>query len=128
MTLPGASPVNVVSLFGETDPIEAFASPSQLIAFAGLDLVVIQTGQYQAPQRHISKRGSPYLRHTLWAMAHRACNQEGDLRNYWLRRRAQGLKYREAVIATAIKLCPVVWRIMTDCRPYLPQRPVTTKP
>lgn len=127
MSLPGASLINVVSLFGETDPITAFASPSQLIAFSGLDLVVSESGQYQAPRRHISKRGSPHLRHTLWAMAHRACKQEGDLRNYWLRRKAKGLKYREAIIATAIKLCPVVWRIMTDCRPYLPQRPVTTK-
>ena len=125
MTLPGASPLNVVSLFGETDPIEAFASPAQLIAFAGLDLVVSQSGEYQAPRRHISKRGSPFLRHTLWAMAHRACYQEGDLRDYWLRRKAQGLKHLAAVTAVAIKLCPVVWRIMTDRRNYLPQQPVT---
>ena len=124
-SLPGASPANVVSLFGETDPIEAFASPAQLIAFAGLDLVVSQSGEYQAPRRHISKRGSPFLRHTLWAMAHRACYQEGDLRNYWLRRKAQGLSHRESVTAVAVKLCPVVWRIMTDRRNYLPCRPVT---
>lgn len=125
MTLPGASPLSLVSLFGETDPIEAFASPSQLIAFAGLDLVVSQSGEYQAPRRHISKRGSPFLRHTLWAMAYRACYQEGDLRNYWLRRKAQSLKHLESVTAVAIKLCSVVWRIMTDRRDYLPQRPVT---
>ncbi len=125
MTLPGASPLSIVSLFGETDPIEAFSSPSQLIAFAGLDLVVSQSGEYQATRRHISKRGSPFLRHTLWAMAHRACYQEGDLRDYWLRRKAQGLSHLESVIAVAIKLCPVIWRIMTDRRNYLPQRPVT---
>lgn len=127
MSLPGASPISIVSLFGETDPIQAFASPAQLIAFAGLDLVVSQSGQYQAPRRHISKRGSPHLRHTLWNMAHRACYQEGDLREYWLRQKAKGLKHKEAVIAATIKLCPVVWRIMTDCRPYLPQRPVASK-
>ena len=125
MILPGASPLSIVSLFGETDPIEAFASPSQLIAFAGLDLVVSQSGEYQATRRHISKRGSPFLRHTLWAMAHRACYQEGDLRDYWLRRKGQGLSHLESVTAVAIKLCPVVWRIMTDRRNYLPQRPVT---
>jgi transposase len=125
MTLPGASPLRIVSLFGETDPIEAFASPAQLIAFAGLDLVVSQSGEYQAPRRRISKRGSPFLRHTLWAMAHRACYQEGDLRDYWLRRKGQGLSHLESVTAVAIKLCPVVWRIMTDRRNYLPQRPVT---
>jgi transposase len=124
-SLPGASPASVVSLYGETDPVEAFTSPAQLIAFAGLDLVVSQSGEYQAPRRHISKRGSPFLRHTLWAMAHRACYQEGDLRNYWLRRKAQGLSHRESVTAVAVKLCPVVWRIMTDRRSYLPQRPVT---
>jgi len=125
MTLPGASPLNIVSLFGETDPFEAFTSPSKLIAFAGLDLVVSQSGEYQATRRHISKRGSPFLRHTLWAMAHRACYQEGDLRDYWLRRKGQGLKHLAAVTAVAVKLCPVVWRIMTDRRNYLPQRPVT---
>lgn len=122
-TLPGAGPISIVSLFGETDPIEAFASPAQLIAYAGLDLVVSQSGEYQAPRRHISKRGSPFLRHTLWAMAHRACYQEGDLREYWLRRKRQGLSHLEAVTAVAIKLCPVAWRIMTDRRDYLPQRP-----
>lgn len=125
MTLPGACPLSVVSLFGETDPFEAFTSPSKLIAFAGLDLVVSQSGEYQATRRHISKRGSPFLRHTLWAMAHRACYQEGDLRDYWLRRKGQGLKHLAAVTAVAIKLCPVIWRIMTDRRNYLPQRPVT---
>lgn len=125
ITLPGASPLNIVSLFGETDPFEAFTSPSKLIAFAGLDLVVSQSGEYQPTSRHISKRGSPFLRHTLWAMAHRACYQEGDLRDYWLRRKGQGLKHLAAVTAVAVKLCPIVWRIMTDRRDYLPQRPVT---
>jgi transposase len=124
-TLPGASPLTIVSLFGEIDPFEAFTSPSKLIAFAGLDLVVSQSGEYQATRRHISKRGSPFLRHTLWAMAHRACYQEGDLRDYWLRRKGQGLNHLAAVTAVAIKLCPVIWRIMTDRRDYLPQRSVT---
>ena len=127
LTLPGASPISMVSLFGETDPITAFPSPAQLIAFAGLDLVVSQSGEYQAPRRHISKRGSPALRYTLWTMAHRACYREGDLRDYFLRKKAQGLHHLQAVTATAIKLCPIVWRIMTDRRDYLPQRP-TTKP
>jgi len=122
-TLPGANAHSAVSLFGETDPIKIFRSPGQLVAFAGLDLTVFQTGQYKAPRRRISKRGSPALRHTLWQMAHRACYQEGDLRDYWLRRKGDGLSHRSAVTATAIKLCHVAWRIMTDHRDYLPQPP-----
>jgi transposase len=60
-TLPGANAVRAASLFGETDPIHTFRTPDQLVAFAGLDPGVYQTGQYEAPHRRISKRGSPYL-------------------------------------------------------------------
>ena len=126
-TLPGINRISAVSLFGETDPIEAFDSGAQLVAFAGLDTNVFQTGQYEAPRRRITKRGSPFLRHTLWSMAHRACYQEGDLRDYWLRRRGDGLHHLAAVTATTIKLCHVTWRILTDRRDYLPKAPTAQK-
>jgi transposase len=127
-TLPGIDTLTAVSLFGETDPIETFDSGAQLVAFAGLDTTVFQTGQYEAKRRRITKRGSPYLRHTLWSIAHRACRQEGDLRDYCLRRRREGLHYKSAVTATAIKLCHVAWRILTDQRDYLPVPPSRTIP
>lgn len=120
LSLPAATPLAAVSLFGETDPIQTFATSSQLVAFAGLDLVVYQTGEYDAPRRHISKRGSPVLRHTLWSMAHWATRSDNHLRTYFLRRRADGLPHRSAVTACAIKLCHIVWRILTDQRPYDP--------
>jgi transposase len=120
-TLPGIDPIRAVSLFGETDPITTFEKPDQLVAFAGLDVSVFQTGQYEASHRHISKRGSPFLRHTLWNMAFQAIYQEGDLRDYWLRKMAYGLKHKAAVTATSIKLCHVAWRILTDKRDYLPE-------
>lgn len=120
-SLPAINPINAVSLFGETNPIENFRTPSQLVAFAGLDLSVFQTGQYDAPCRHISKRGSPFLRHTLWNMAFQVVYREGELRDYWLRKCASGLKHRSAITAVAIKLCHVIWRILTDKRDYVPQ-------
>lgn len=120
LTLPGIDALRAVSIFGETDPITHFEGPEKLVAFAGLDPTVCQSGEYEASRRHISKRGSPFLRHTLWAMAFQAIYQEGHLRNYWLRKRAQGLKHKAAVTAVAIKLCRITWRIMTDKRNYLP--------
>ncbi len=122
-TLPGATPCCAVSLFSETDPITTFSTPQKLVAFAGFDPVVFQTGTYNAPCRRISKRGSPMLRNTLWQMAYRASRQEGDLRDYFLRRRAAGLSHRSAVTATALKLCHVTWRVLTDARDYEPQAP-----
>jgi transposase len=120
-TLPGATELTIVSLYGEVDPIETFKRPSQLVAFAGLDPKVFQSGQYDAPRRHVSKRGSPYLRRTLWQMAYRAVCNEGDLRDFWRRKHRQNKHHLVAVTAAANKLCHIVWRIMTDRRDYIPK-------
>ena len=120
-TLPGATELTIVSLYGEVDPIETFERPSQLVAFAGLDPKVFQSGQYDASHRHVSKRGSPYLRRTLWQMAYRAVCTEGDLRDFWRRKHRQNKHHLVAVTAAANKLCHIVWRIMTDRRDYIPK-------
>lgn len=118
-TLPGATELTIVSLYGEISPIEAFKKPSQLVAFAGLDPKVFQSGQYDAPRRRISKRGSPYLRRSLWQMAYRATCSEGDLRDFWRKKHRQNKHHLLAVTAVANKLCHIVWRIMTDRRDYV---------
>jgi len=120
-SLPGINPVRAASLFGETDPLTTFERSDQLVAFAGLDVSVFQTGQYEGSHRHISKRGSPFLRETLWNMAFQAIYQEGDIRDFWLRKMAGGLKHQAAITATSIKLCQIVWRILTDKRDYRPE-------
>ena len=123
LTLPGADPLKAVSLFGETDPVATFRSPEQLVAFAGLDPAVFQTGDYDSPRRRISKRGSPFLRRTLWGMAMRSLQQEGELQDYWLRKRREGTHHLTAVTAVAAKICRRAWRILTDRRDYFPQCP-----
>ena len=93
------------------------------MAFAGLDPKVYQTGQYEAPERQISKRGSPYLRRTLWRMAAIAITTKGPLRQYYQRKRKRGLHHLSAITAAALKLTRIVWRICTDQRAYLPKAP-----
>jgi len=122
-TLPGAGPLTAASLYGETDPIESFGSADQLVAFSGLDPTVFQTGQYLAPRSHISKRGSPFLRCTLWAMAGRAVRCGGPLRDLFLRRRRRGVHYYVALTAAAAKLCRISWRILIERRAYDPSGP-----
>jgi hypothetical protein len=58
-------------------------------------------------------------------MTFRTLQQDGELRDYWLRKRRQGAHHLAAVTATAVKLCRVTWRILIDRRDYLPQRPIT---
>jgi hypothetical protein len=54
-------------------------------------------------------------------MAFQAIYQEGEIRDYWLRKMADGLKHKAAITATSIKLCHIAWRILTDKRDYLPE-------
>jgi hypothetical protein len=55
-------------------------------------------------------------------MAYRAIYQEGDLRQFWLRKRAQQKHHLAVVTAVAGKLCHIIWRIMTDKRDYVADR------
>ncbi len=123
LTLPGADPIKAVSLFGETDPIPPFNGPEPLVAFTGLDPTVFQTGPYDGPRQRIRQRGSPFLRRALWARALRSGQQEGDLRDYGLRKRREGTHHLTAVTTVAAKICRRAWRILTDGRDYLPQPP-----
>jgi transposase len=125
LTLPGADAIKGASLFGETDPVETFQSPRQLVAFAGLEPTIFQTGEYEAPRRGISKRGSPHLRRTLWSMALSTLQRDGELRDYWLRKRRECVHHLTAVTAVAAKICRRAWRILTDRRDYLPRPPAS---
>jgi len=42
--------------------LKRFKNAKSLIAFAGLDAPPFQSGQFEGNNRHISKRGSRYLR------------------------------------------------------------------
>jgi len=59
-------------------------------------------------------------------MARTASFQEGDLRSYYLGKQRKGLHYLAAVTAVALKLCHVTWRILTDQRDYVRERPPKT--
>ena len=54
-------------------------------------------------------------------MAFQAVYREGEIRDYWLRKSADGLKHKAAITAVSIKLCQITWRILTDKRDYLPE-------
>ncbi|MCL2648775.1 MAG: IS110 family transposase [Phycisphaerales bacterium] len=123
LTLPGSNPIRAASLFGETDPISTFKSPEQLVAFAGLDVTRYQTGQFEASRRHISKRGSPYLRNTLWTMASVAVRSKGPLQRHYLKRRKRGLHHLAAVTAASLKLARIAWRVCTDQLDYKTKPP-----
>lgn len=60
-TIPGIGNVTAATILGEIGDISRFSNPSKLVAYAGIDASVSQSGAYQSTNNKMSKRGSPYL-------------------------------------------------------------------
>jgi len=68
-SIPGITPFLAATILAELLPLERFQRINQIIAFAGLDPSVKQTGGKRGTHGPISKRGSPTLREALFLAA-----------------------------------------------------------
>ena len=66
MRMFGVGPVLGPQLMAEIGDVRRFDRKQSLVAFAGVDAPPYQSGTFDSKKRHISKRGSPRLRKTLF--------------------------------------------------------------
>ena len=119
-TISGVGPTLGSIIISEIGDIERFETSSKLVAYAGLDASVKQSGEFNSSQNKISKRGSPHLRRALWMAAFMSLQCDPALYDYYSRLRARGKSHRLATTAVARKLCIIVWAIMKSKQPYSP--------
>lgn len=62
MTIPGVRCLEAGMILGETKTVHRFSAPCKLLAFAGIDSSIHQSGNFNATHTRISKRESLYLR------------------------------------------------------------------
>ena len=82
MTIPVLSYNNNEMILGEIGNIHQFSSPSKLLAFAGLDPSVCQSGNYRARQSRMPKHGSRVLRYALINAAHNVVKNNATFKTY----------------------------------------------
>lgn len=117
-TIPGIGPLVAATLLAEIGDIQRFDSVEQLAAYAGIDPATFQSGQFNAKQTHMSKRGSPYLRRALWLGATLAKRFDPDLRDYYHKRRAEGQPHGVVMGAVCRKLLNRAYVVLKQQRPY----------
>jgi transposase len=117
-TIPGISLATSAALLAEIGDIHRFAEPEKLVAFAGIDARVYQTGEFTADHAHMSKRGSPYLRHALWQAATMAMLHDPELHAYYERKRAEGKHHGVVLGAICRKLLTRIYIVLKEQRPY----------
>lgn len=114
MTIPGISYVNGGMILGEIGDITRFSNPNKLLAFAGLDPSVYQSGNFNASHTKMSKRGSTALRFALMNAAHNVVRNNATFKMYYDKKMAEGRSHYNALGHCAGKLVRVIHKMLTD--------------
>ena len=93
--------------------VEPYKSHKQIIAMAGIDPSVYQSGKHDGKGK-ISKRGNCHLRRVIWLMSTKVIMYNDFFKEYYLKRREDGLPYKKAVLATAHKLIRVIFAMLRN--------------
>ncbi|MDF1618816.1 IS110 family transposase [Petrocella sp. FN5] len=114
MTIPGIGYINGGMILGEIGNIHRFGKPKQLLAYAGLDPSVHQSGNFNAKNTRMSKRGSRVLRYALMNAAHNVVRNNATFKAYYDAKMAEGRTHYNALGHCAGKLVRIIWKMMTD--------------
>ena len=114
MTIPGIGYINGGMILGEIGDIHRFAAPKQLLAFAGLDPTVYQSGNFNASHTRMSKRGSTALRYALINAAHNVVKNNATFKSYYDTKIAEGRTHYNALGHCAGKLVRVIHKMLSD--------------
>ena len=119
-TITGIGSVLGASIVSEIGNISRFERANQLVAYAGLDTRINQSGDFSATNTKLSKRGSPYLRRSIWLAATVAAFKDPALSIYYQGLRARGKAHGTAIGAVARKLTNIIFAVLRDQKPYTP--------
>ena len=114
LSIPGVGAVTASVTLSEIGDVNRFHSKKLLIAFAGLDPLVFQSGKFTAKNNEISKRGSPYLRKALYQATFAGISNRSNgasnktLRAFFDHLIKNGKKTRLEQTATSAKLLRII--------------------
>jgi len=117
-TITGIGDVLGAIIIGEIGDISRFEEAPKLVAFAGLDVTVKQSGEFFGTHNKLSKKGSPYLRRAIWMAATVAAFKDPILSEYYQSLRARGKHHLTAIGAVSRKMCNIIFAVLRDNRPY----------
>lgn len=112
-TVPGIGMVNAAMILSVIGDISRFANATKLLAFAGLDPVVRQSGKFRARSTRMSKRGDSMLRFALIYAAHNLSRNNQTFGDYYRTKIAQGKSHFNALGHVAGKLVRVIFALLS---------------
>ena len=121
LTIPGISYRMAAIIIAETNNFRDFDSAAKVLAFAGLEPSVYQSGQLTSTHAKMVKRGSKYLRYALFNATKYVCHWEPSFGQYLAKKRTEGKAYNVAVSHAAKKLTRVIFHLVKTNQPFVSQ-------
>ncbi|MFD2923195.1 transposase, partial [Halobacillus naozhouensis] len=120
-SLPGIGGKIAATILSEIGEIDQFNHPKKLVAYAGMDPSVHESGQFKATINRITKRGSARLRQSLYNAVQCGItkNRNPKLRAYYDKKREEGKPHKVAIIACANKLIHWIYAILKSKKAYV---------
>ncbi|MER5781291.1 IS110 family transposase [Streptomyces mobaraensis] len=123
-SMPGVGPVLGAEFVVAAGDLTAYADAGHLASAAGLVPVPRDSGR-RTGNLHRPKRYSRRLRRVFYMSAQTSIIREGPNRDFYLKKRAEGCKHVQAVIALARRRASVLWALLRDGRVFTSAPPVT---
>ena len=112
LTIPGMSYNQATVIHGFIGDISRFNKSCQLLAYAGLDPSIYQSGNFEARSTRMSKRGNSLLRYNLVYAAHNLVLHNRTFKEYYDLKRSQGKTHYCALGHCAHKLVRVIFKML----------------
>lgn len=109
----GIGKVSAASIIAEIEDVSRFDSPNKILAFAGLDPRIYQSGTQEFRGR-MNKKGSVVLRRVLMNCAESVLMYNPAFYAYYRRKRDEGKPHRVAISHVARKLVRIIYKLETE--------------
>jgi transposase len=117
-TIKGIGEVTVIIILAETNCFEHVTNINQLISYAGLDVVLNQSGKKKG-KTTISKRGNKFIRRALFMPAMSACRSNKKMKETFARLVSKGKNKKAAIVAIARKLLILIYTLWKNDSEYI---------
>ena len=102
--------------YGRNRRFRRFKNKKALVAFAGVDAPPFQSGTFESKSRHVSKRGSPHPRRTLFIISSvilQLSHEDNPVFCFMDKKRSEGKHFYVYMVAGAAKFLRIYYATVT---------------
>ena len=112
LSIPGLGEISVATILSEYGDIRNFSSPNKMLAFAGLEPSIIQSGTIENNGKMV-KHGSGHLRYVLMNASLTLLKFNPTFYDFYLKKRSEGKCHRVALSHVCKKLVRLIFTLET---------------